>query len=445
VDQKNTSRRSFLALATATPLVATVLASCGDSGPGGGSGGGADAVGTIWILTGQPGEGIRTDSVNTFNEANPDSELGLSSFQNDAFKSKIRTAIGANQSPTVIWTWGGGGLRDYVKNDQVEDLTSFFDENAELKDKLFTSAFGAATIDDKIYAVPCENVSPIVMFYNMRLFEQVGAEIPTTWDELMALVPVFNDAGIAPFSLGGQSRWTNMMWLEFLYDRIGGAELFTSIYNGTPDAWSQPDSIDALTKLQELVQANGFITGFASITADSNADQALLYTDKAAMMLHGAWTYGAMKSDGGDFVSGGHLAFSSFPEVTGGKGDLSNTVGNPSSYWALSSKATDEAKTAAKKYFAEGLITDATTQAWIESGSVPIVNGSDSMFAGTEDEEWLQFIYDTASGAASFQQSWDQALSPTEAETLLDNIEKLFGLAITPQEFADAMNQAMGS
>jgi raffinose/stachyose/melibiose transport system substrate-binding protein len=162
-------------------------------------------------------------------------------------------------------------------------------------------------------------------------------------------------------------------------------------------------------------------------------------------MLHGAWTYSSMKTDGGDFVSKGNLAWSTFPTVEGGAGDPSNTVGNPSSYYALSSKASDAAKTAAKKFFAEGLVTDATAKAWVEAGSVPIVNGSDSMFAGSEDEAWLQFVYDTASGAKTFQQSWDQALSPTEAETLLDNIEKLFGLAITPEEFAANMNAALGS
>jgi raffinose/stachyose/melibiose transport system substrate-binding protein len=440
-----TSRRSLLSLALAAPLVGTVLTGCGgDDGPGSAAGGG-DGAATIWVLTGQPQEGIRTDSIDAFNEANPDSALTQSAFQNDAFKSKIRTAIGADQAPTIIWTWGGGGLRNYVEAGQVEDLTSFFADNPDLKGKLFESAFGAATVDGKVYAVPCENVSPIVMFYNKRVFEKVGAEIPGTWEEVMALVPVFNAAGVAPFSLGGQSRWTNMMWLEFLYDRIGGAELFESIYAGQPEAWSQPASIDALTKVQDLVRAQGFINGFASITADSNADQALLYTDKAAMMLHGAWTYGSMKTDGGDFVSGGNLAWSSFPTVEGGAGDPSNTVGNPSSYYALSSKATEEAKTAAKKYFAEGLVTDETTKAWVEVGSVPIVNGADSLFSGSEDEEWLQFVYDTASGAATFQQSWDQALSPTQAEALLDNIEKLFGLAVTPEEFATNMNAAMGS
>ncbi|NAZ75512.1 extracellular solute-binding protein [Kineococcus sp. T13] len=438
-------RRSFLALALAAPALTSLAACGGSSGPGqaGGSGGGDGP--SMWILTGQPAEGIRTDAVETFNEANPDEEIALASFQNDAYKAKIRTAIGADQAPTIIPTWGGGGLRDYVGNGQVEDLTPFFDDNPELKGELFASAFAAATVDGKIYAMPCETVSPIVLYHDKRAFEKVGAEPPTTWDELMALVPVFNDAGIAPISLGGQSRWTNMMWLEYLYDRIGGAQLFTSIYEGQPDGWSQPGSIEALTKVQDLVRAGGFINGFASVTADSNADQALLYSGKAAMMLHGSWVYGSMKTDGGDFVTGGHLGYSTFPTVTGGAGDPTATVGNPAGYYAMSARATPEAKEAAKKFFAEGVVTDATTKAWIESGSVPVVTGSDSLFAGTEDAEWLQFVYDLASGAATFQQSWDQALSPTAAEALLENIEKLFGLTVTPQEFADAMNAASAS
>ncbi|WP_369068663.1 extracellular solute-binding protein [Kineococcus terrestris] len=431
------SRRSFLTLALATPLTAAALTSCGgSSGPGEAPEGGA----SMWILTGQPGEGIRTDAVDAFNAANEDAAITLTAFQNDAYKTKIRTAMGADQAPTILPSWGGGGLRDYVRNDKVEDLTDFFEENTELRDSLFPSAFAAATVDDRIYAVPCEAVTPIVFYYNKAVFEQVGAQPPTTWDELLALVPVFNDAGIAPIALGGQSRWTNMMWLEYLYDRIGGAELFQSIYDGEPDAWSQPASIDALTKTQELVRAGGFVTGFASIAADTNADQALLYTGRAAMMLHGAWTYGSMKADGGEFVTGGDLGWMTFPSVEGGVGDPSATVGNPSGYYAVAASATDAEKEAAKKFLAEGLVTDATTQAWIDNGSVPIVLGSDSLFQDSEDAEWLQFVYDLASGASTFQQSWDQALSPTAADKLLENIEKLFNLSITRQMFAENLN-----
>jgi raffinose/stachyose/melibiose transport system substrate-binding protein len=260
----------------------------------------------------------------------------------------------------------------------------------------------------------------------------------------MALVPKFNAKGIAPFSLGGQSRWTNMMWLEFLFDRIGGGEVFQAVFDGQKDAWSNPAAIDALTKMQALIKANGFIKGFSSITADSNADQALLYTGKAAMMLHGTWTYGSMASDGGNFVSGGNLGYMSFPPVEGGKGDPSDTVGNPGQYLSISSKATDAQKEVAKKFFSTAVLSDAEAKEWIDTGSVPILKGTDSQLAASKDAAWLKFVYDTSSKAKTFAQSWDQALSPTAAEALLDNIAKLFQLSISPTQFATNLNGVIG-
>jgi raffinose/stachyose/melibiose transport system substrate-binding protein len=199
-----------------------------------------------------------------------------------------------------------------------------------------------------------------------------------------------------------------------------------------------------LTMTQDLVKANGFINGFSSITADSNADQALLYTDKAAMMLHGSWTYGSMSSEGGDFVSGGHLGYLNFPPVEGGKGDPSDTVGNPAQYLSISSKATDQQKEAAKKYLSTAVLSDAEVQEWIDAGAVPIVKGVEAKLAGSKDADFLNFIYKVASATKTFAQSWDQALSPTAAEKLLDNIAQLFQLSISPQQFATNMNQVIG-
>ncbi|MDT5041874.1 MAG: raffinose/stachyose/melibiose transport system substrate-binding protein [Actinoplanes sp.] len=437
-------RRNFLSLGIGASA-AYALAACGSSGPKSGSttGGGANAA-TYWYLTGQPGEGIRTNSVNRFNKANPGNGIKPTTFQNDAYKTKIKTAIGAGQAPTIIWGWGGGTLKTYAEASQVEDLTSWFGENTAVKDKLFPSAFGPATINGKIYAMPAETVQPIVLFYNKKLFDKVGAKPPQSWGDIMNLAKVFNDNKIAPFSLGGQSRWTNMMWLEFLFDRIGGSEVFQAVFDGQKDAWSNPASIEALTKMQDLIKANGFIKGFSSITADSNADQALLYTGKAAMMLHGSWTYGSMASDGGDFVSGGNLGYMNFPPVEGGKGDPSDTVGNPGQYLSISSKATDAQKTIAKKFFSDGVLSTDEAKEWIDAGNVPILKGTEAQLAASKDADWLKFVYDTSSKAKVFAQSWDQALSPTAAEALLDNIAKLFQLSITPTQFATSLNGVIG-
>ena len=448
VDPITTSRRNFLRFTAGAAGLAATLAACGTSGPqsSGGSSGGAGSA-TYWFLTGQPQQAIREAQVKRFNDANSGTQIKSTEFQNDAFKQKIKTAIGAAQGPTLIWGWGGGGLKSYVDAGQVEDLTDWMGQNAALKSSIFPSAFGAATVNGKIYAMPVETTTPIVLYWNKSVFEKVGVQPPASWGDIMDLVPKFNAAGIAPFSLGGQSRWTNMMWLEFLFDRIGGSEVFQNIFDGKANGWSDPSAIQALTEMQNLIKANGFIKGFSSITADSNADQALLYTGKAAMMLHGAWTYGSMKADGGDFVTGGHLGYMNFPPVDGGKGDPSDTVGNPGQYLSISSKATDQDKDTAKKFLSTSTLDDASVDAWVKSGSIPVVTTAKAKLSSVTDKNdaaWLNFVYDTSANAKTFAQSWDQALSPTAAETLLDNIAKLFQLSISPQQFASSMNAVIG-
>jgi raffinose/stachyose/melibiose transport system substrate-binding protein len=441
VNPKPISRRNFLGL-SAGVASAAALAACGTSGPK--SGGSSSGSATYWSLSGPPGEAIRRAALDRFNKANPKTTITGTFFQNDAYKQKIKTSIGADQGPTMIWGWGGGGLKSYVDAGQVEDLTDWFGQNGAVKDKLFPSSFGAATVNGKIYAMPIETVQPIVLFYNKKLFEQVGVNPPQSWGDILDLVPKFNAKNIAPFALAGQSRWTNMMWLEFLLDRTAGSDVFNNVFAGKANAWSDPAVLDMLKKIQDLVKANGFIKGFSSITADSNADQALLYTNKAAMMVHGSWSYGIQQAQGGDFVKSGALGYMNFPPVDGGKGDPSNTVGNPGQYLSISSKASSAAKDIAKKFFSTTLVDDDEAKGWVQSGGVPILKGTDSLLAASPDADFLKFVYQTSSQAKVFAQSWDQALSPTAAETLLDNIAKLFQLQISPQQWVDSMNGVIG-
>jgi raffinose/stachyose/melibiose transport system substrate-binding protein len=438
VTDKALSRRTFLGLA-AGAAGAAALAACGSSGPSGRSGGGA----SYWSLSGPPGEPVRQAAVNRFNEANADSKITATFFQNDAYKQKIKTAIGAGQAPTMIWGWGGGGLRSYVAADQVVDLTDWYSQNTAVKDKILPSSFGPATVNGKIYALPIETVQPIVLYYNKHVFDKAGLSPPRTYGDMLDLIPKFNARKIAPIALAGQSRWTNMMWLEFILDRLAGIEAFAKVFAGEKDAWSNPAVLDMLTKVQSLVTMGAFEKGFSSVTADSNADQALLYTGRAAMMLHGSWSYGIQEANGGDFVKSGGLGWMNFPPIDGGKGDPSNTVGNPGQYLSISAKASAADRETAEKFFSTALVDDAERAGWVKSGGVPVLKGADSLFAGDN----AQFLRDMAAisfHAKTFAQSWDQALSPTAAETLLDNIAKLFQLQISPQQWIENMNGVIG-
>jgi raffinose/stachyose/melibiose transport system substrate-binding protein len=397
----------------------------------------------MWGLTGgnQP---VLQKSVDAWNSAHPDESIKLDFFANDAYKTKVRTAVGAGQGPTFIYGWGGGVLKSYVDAGQVADLTDFVKQNPDVTSRYLPAVLKNGEINGKTYALPNNNVQPVVLYFNKDVFAKIGAQPPKTWDELMALVPKFKAAGVAPFSLGGQSKWPDLMWLEYLVERIGGPETFANIAANKPNAWSDPAVADALTKIQQLVDAGGFINGFSSVAADSNADQALLYTGKAAMVLQGGWIYQGMKKDAADFVKNGKLGYTTFPTVSGGKGDPANVVGNPSNFWSISSKATDSQKKAALEYVKSGMFTEADTQALIASGAVPVINGIDSKLAASPDKDFLTYVYGMAKNAPNFTLSWDQALSPAQGDAMLSNLDQIFLKKITPEQFVTTMNATIG-
>lgn len=423
-------RRAVTATAVAV-VAALALTACGSSGP---SGSGGDSAGaTAWALTGQ--QQTYQDSFDSWNKANPTETVTVSFFANDAYKQKIRTAIGSGQGPTMIYGWGGGVLKSYVDAKSVVPL------DASLTGKYFPSIAANGQVDGETYAVPNNSVQPVVLYFNKDLLSQAGiANPPATWDELLADVATLNAAGIAPFSLGGQSKWPQLMWLEYLTDRIGGPEVFQAIQDNKPDAWSDPAVIQANTMIQQLVDAGGFAEGFSSIATDSNADLALLFTGKAAMILQGSWAYSNFKTAAADFVSAGKLGWSSFPTVEGGTGEATAVVGNPSNFWSIGSYATEAQQKAATAYLTGGNMNDAFIDGLIAGGGVPPVTGLEAKIKASADPEFLSFVYDMSRDAPSFQLSWDQALDPGQADALLTNLDQIFLGQITPQEFSEAMN-----
>lgn len=424
-------RRSAL-LAAGLAALMTLTAACGTSGPGAGGGGT-----TAWALTGGDEQTFRT----SFSDSKIDGQF----FGNDAYKQKVRSAVGAGQAPTLLFSWGNGGmLKSWVDAGKVVDLTPEVQKDPNLTGRYLPSVAKTGVVDGKTYAIPNNGMQPVFVFYNKDLFAKIGAQPPTTWDEMMALIPRFKQAGIAPFSMGGQSKWPQLMWEEYLVDRLGGPGVFQAIADNKPGSWSDPAVLQANRMIQQLVDAGGFVDGFNSIATDSNADTALLYTGKAAMYLMGSWAFPTIKQADPAFVSSGKLGWTSFPTVSGGKGDPADIVGNPANYWSVSATATDQQKQAAIDYLRTGVMNDKYVDSLLSSGSVPPVNGIESKLAQTQDPQYLSYVYGLASKTPNFQLSWDQALSPGQADALLTNLDQLFLKQVTPEQFSTNMNATIG-
>jgi raffinose/stachyose/melibiose transport system substrate-binding protein len=397
----------------------------------------ADAV-TLWGLTGSDELSVVGPSVKEWNAAHPDSTIGVTFMASDAFKTKIRTAVGAGTAPTLIYGWAGGTLASYVAAKKVVDLT---DDVASLKDKFLPAAFSQGVIGGRIYAVPMKPVEPVIFYYNKSVLDSAGVAVPKTWDEVLAAVKTLRDKGVAPFALAGSSKWPELMWEEYLVDRVAGPDAFADIMAGKPGSWSHPGILEANKMIQDLVKAGGFIDGFASVAANTGADVALLYTGKAAMLVQGSWVYTTFNKQAPDFVKSS-LGYGAFPAVTGGKGDPSNMAGNPSGYYSISVAASDSERKAALDYIKNGVFDAGYVSRMISNGQVPpIANAADEMSKATD---FGRAAYSLTQNAKHFQMSWDQALPPAQATALLLNLDQLFNLQITPEQFSDNMNKTIG-
>lgn len=406
------------------------------------SSGGSTASGdvSVWVTSGT--DSVLKSSQERWN-AKSDSKIDIQFFETDPYKSKLRTAISAGEGPTVFHNWGGGGLKQYVDAGEVESLQSAFDADAAAKDRIFPSVLEGATIDGEIYGTPYNGVQPVVIYYNKSVFEKAGVDVPTTWDELLSVVSEFNKQGVAPLSIGGASRWPYLMWLAYLTDRIGGPEVFQRIEAGEAGAWKDPAVVKAATMIQELVDAGGFVDGFASVDANQGAAEALVYTGKAAMQLQGAWAYsGTYLTGAPEFVSGGDLGWATFPAVAGGVGDPSNVSGNLSAFFSISSKASEADRKGATDWLMNDVMSDTYVDELIDSGAVPPISGIEDKIAASSAPDWNQFVYETAEKAKNFQLSWDQALDAAQGDALLNNLEKVFLKTTTPEEFTAAMDKA---
>lgn len=429
------TRRDFLRMGGAASL-AVLLAGCSFGTGQQRSGGAGGNSATIWdISTGEQQELIKR-MVERFNSSHEVS-VSVQFFQNDPFKNKLRTAMGAGNPPDIFYGWGGGILKSYVDAGKVYALPASVDTG-----KFFDSVMEGVTFGGEIYGIPIMGTQPVLFYYNRQIFQEHGLQPPETWSGLLDAVRALKRAGVTPIALAGQNKWTNMMYEEYLVDRVGGPEPFQRVLDGERDAWSHPAFIEANTMIQELVSMGAFPSNFASLNYDTGQSTQLLYTGEAAMQLMGAWDYQAILTNAPEFIESGKLGWFAFPRVEGGEGDPKNVAGNLTNYYSISEAS--QAKEVALTFFRDAVMNDAWVDGLVDIGLVPPVEGIERKLQSRENAEWLTFVYSLAREAPHYTLSWDQALPPRAAQALLTNLDRLFLREITPRQFSENMNEAMG-
>ncbi|GGY92825.1 ABC transporter substrate-binding protein [Streptomyces poonensis] len=433
VESRTVSRRWVLGAGAAT-LLTTGLTACG-SGSGGSGGGKGELTAFVY---GDNSVKIQEASVDRFNKSAAAKKTGgkikLQRIPGSDYSPKLRTAMGSPSAPDVFFNWGGGSIKPYEEAGKLIDLTDVIENDPVLRDGFIPSVLSSGDLKGRHYGVPMRGMQPVILFYNKSVFAEQKLQPPTTWDQLLDNNAKLKKAGITPFALGGADLWPELMWLEYLVDRIGGPEVFRRIKDGDAEGWGDPAMVKAAEMVKELVDDGAFGSNFTSVAYTNDSAPAVFAKGRAAMHLMGSWEYSTQLGKFPEFARK-DLGWVAFPAIEGGTGDVRNVVGNPTNYWSINARTKNKDAAIA---FLKDCASEEYAQALVDNGDVPTTSNAAKLLDSAPNPEYAKFQYDLVAKAPDFTLSWDQALGDELGTKMHTEIGKLFAGKSSPSQFVAA-------
>lgn len=160
---------------------------------------------TFWHAMNGPHQDMITELVTDFNESQDVYEVVE---QNQGDYSTLQQSImasGVSGDLPTMTQLTASNTPDYRDQGLLVSLDEYLTEDngwtEELKSDIFEGFMSGVTYEDGVYAIPFSK-SVRLMFVNEDLLEEVGLEVPTTWDEVEALGVALDDAGLENPAMG---------------------------------------------------------------------------------------------------------------------------------------------------------------------------------------------------------------------------------------------------
>lgn len=164
-----------------------------------------DEVVKVWILTGRDQGTILKSMVDdTFTP-----ESGVKVNVEIVDPTALLNAVLAGRGPNVVLSVGADQPVNYALRGAAEDITQFNDWE-EVLSYYTPSSYEQYGLDGHIYAIP-ETQTFNVMFYRKDVLEEMGLEVPDTWQELIEMLPTIQGNNLSvgiPTAAGSSSTTT---------------------------------------------------------------------------------------------------------------------------------------------------------------------------------------------------------------------------------------------
>lgn len=162
----------------------------------------------------------------------------------------LKTRIASGDLPDFLAYNSGSKLHDLNPSRGFLDISDW-----DVVEKFDDAFLSSVTIDDAVYGTPQSSTQAGAVIYYKPDYEELGLEIPHTWDDFVANCEKLADAGKTPVYFTGGETWaTQVLFLGDYYNIAAANPTFAEDYtNGTAKYADVPEATRSWTKYEDLV------------------------------------------------------------------------------------------------------------------------------------------------------------------------------------------------
>lgn len=226
--------------------------------------------------------------IDEFNAQNPGIEVKMEMLEGGKYPELMQTRILSNDIPDVMMLMPVQ-VQDYSREGYLADITG--SPVAELQ-KRSPMAADFSSKDGKVYSVNIVGGFMGHVWYNKKLFADLGLSVPRTMDEFWKACEVLKIAGKDPMLLGGADTWTYKMLRFATWTSFAGPAIEATGFGDIGEAmYNDADVADIYTGHAEFVKKlvdNDYLVR-ASLTTTYPQSSQLFVDGNVGMFPQGPW------------------------------------------------------------------------------------------------------------------------------------------------------------
>lgn len=237
---------------------------------------------TLWFWGAEPyaQEAMQTILADAYNASQDKYRLAIE-FR-PSVDTDMSTALAANQGPDVVYGSGPSFVMPLVEAGKLEPLDTY-SEQYGWKDLLLDPFYESGTVNGTLYSLT-SGVSTVGVFYNKKVLEENGWEVPKTLEDLETIMDQALEKGMYA-SVTGNKGWkpVNENYASLFLTHFAGPDTIYKCLTGE-EKWNNPKVTSAIEKSKEWWD-KGYLAGSDYVNLNFSESLQLLADEKSPFFI----------------------------------------------------------------------------------------------------------------------------------------------------------------